>query len=114
MVLQALAWDGSKGLPPVLLQAVEQKGAAFVVFGGQPGKPSAPVGATSVVHDHMPVICDSDAYDQWLASSERQVANRDRLKTSSELLHKPQTLAPSVPGDASGMYLSNAAKLVSA
>jgi len=37
-VLQALAWDSSKGLPPVLLQAVEQKGAAFAVFGGQPGK----------------------------------------------------------------------------
>ena len=29
---------GSKGLPPVLLQAVVQKGAAVAVLGGQPGK----------------------------------------------------------------------------
>ena len=35
--------DGSKGLPRVLLQAVEQKEAFFAVFGGQPGKGSAPV-----------------------------------------------------------------------
>ena len=32
--------DGSKGLPPVLLQAVEQKEAFFGVFGGSPTKGS--------------------------------------------------------------------------
>lgn len=30
--------DGSKGLPPVPLQAVEQKESFFAVFGGQPVK----------------------------------------------------------------------------
>ena len=32
--------DGAKGLPLTLPQAVEQKRAGFVVFGGQPGKGS--------------------------------------------------------------------------
>jgi hypothetical protein len=32
--------SGSKGLPPMLLQAVVQKGAAVAVLGGQPGKGS--------------------------------------------------------------------------
>jgi hypothetical protein len=31
---------------------------------GQPSKASAPVGVTSIVQNYMPVICDSDAYDQ--------------------------------------------------
>ena len=35
---RAFMVTGTKGLPPVLLQAVEQKGAVFAVLGGQPGK----------------------------------------------------------------------------
>jgi hypothetical protein len=77
------------------------------------GKGSAPVGVTSAVHDRMPVIVDPDGYDQCLASSEQQVANRDELQTSSPLLHKPQSLAPSAPGNCSGTHVSNAAKVVS-
>jgi hypothetical protein len=36
--LQGLLGDWFKRVSPVLLQAVEQKGAVFAVFGGQPGK----------------------------------------------------------------------------
>jgi hypothetical protein len=39
-VLQALAWDSSKGLPPVLLQVVERQRTELAVRGGQAGKAS--------------------------------------------------------------------------
>ena len=38
-----LFMSGSKGLPPVLLQAVVQKGAAVAALGGQPGKGFEPL-----------------------------------------------------------------------
>src|SRR5260370_26578178 len=80
---------------------------------GSSSKGSAPVGVTSAVHDRMPVILDPDGCDQWLASSGQQVANRDGRQTSSPLLHKPQSLAPSAPANCSGTQFSNAAKVVS-
>ena len=50
--------------PPARPQVVEQQSSGLTVSGSQQGKPSAPVGMTSVVHDGMPVIHDPDGYDQ--------------------------------------------------
>ncbi len=50
--------------PPARPQVVEQQSSGLAVSGSQQGKPSAPVGMTSVVHDGMPVIHDPDGYDQ--------------------------------------------------
>jgi len=55
---------GSKGLAPARPQVVEQQTLGLAVSGSQQGKPSAPVGMTSVVHAGMPVIHDPDGYGQ--------------------------------------------------
>ncbi len=52
---RAFMVTGSKGLPPVLLQSVEQKGAVFAVLGGQPGKGSNQRGRITVAMSLLPI-----------------------------------------------------------